>query len=136
MIITLTGLIFGAAAADGTNAAGSSQTPAIVALMVGITSSIVAAYSMWRQVRGDSAQQKAAATSVATDANKQSFEQVMAMNTKLAERLAVVEKERDTAEAKVDDLEVQLADADDELGKSKRDNARLRRLVREHGGTP
>jgi predicted RNase H-like nuclease (RuvC/YqgF family) len=114
---------------------GSSQS-ALIALIVGITSAVAAAYSIIRQARGDKAAERAAANSVAAQASQQSFEQIMTTVRFQAEQMILKDKMIHERDEKIDELEVQLADADEELGKSKRDNARLRRLVREHGGTP
>ena len=108
---------------------GSSQTPAIIAVVLALASAGATLFQIWRQSRNDRAINAASHSSAATEASKQSFEQMMATVDYQARRINEEAARAQAAEARVDQLE-EIVDS------KNREIERLQTLIFHLGGKP
>lgn len=122
------GLLYFITSATAPEGGGSSQTPAIVAIMVATASAIATILSAYRQSRQDKVASAAVHSNAAIEANRQSFEQIMATVKFLSTQNAELQESNRKLMQRVDELE-------DRLELLTEENEHLRDIVRKTGGT-
>jgi len=115
---------------------GSSQTPAVIAILLAAISGFATLFSIWRQNRNDKVANTAVHSTAANEASAQSFKQVMELNKVLQDRNDLLTAQRDRLEERVEELEGEKIGLERDLKRERRESDRLRTLVNKTGGTP
>lgn len=108
---------------------GSSQTPAVMALILAAISGAATVFSIYRQNRNDNVANRAVHSTAANEASEQSFKQLRDIAGYLGEENAHLKAEMKSLDERVEALE-------DDVAVERRENNRLRTMVIQLGGKP